>query len=156
MLPDSDMARLACLFSPNTLEALAVRYLGISEVQISHSRINNMGNSKGFNRELLHKFKCRSGSRKVFIILKCNVIARTGRFSPKIDQFTPLRILHFTQSNSTACSNLMNFNSPLIWITIKFQIACCAIHLGNSGSKLIKEISHCAIVLAAYQETFFF
>ena len=74
--------------------------------------------------------------------------------SSKIDRFTPLSILHFIQSNSTACSNLINYNSPSIWITIKFQITCCAIHLGNPGSKLIKEVSHCAVVLVAPQEIF--
>ena len=34
--------------------------------------------------------------------------------SSRIDHFTPLMILHFIQSNSTACSNSMNGNCPLI------------------------------------------
>ena len=48
--------------------------------------------------------------------------------SSKIDHFTPLMILHSIQSNSIACSNSMNCNCPSIWITFKFQIACCAIN----------------------------
>ena len=34
--------------------------------------------------------------------------------SSRIDHFTPLMILHFIQSNSTAGSNSMNCNCPLI------------------------------------------
>ena len=34
--------------------------------------------------------------------------------SSRIDHFTPLMILHFIQSNSTACSNSMNCNCTLI------------------------------------------
>ena len=52
-------------FSSNTLEKVALRYFGLSEAQISHSRSNNLGNSEGFNRDLLHRFKNKSNSRKV-------------------------------------------------------------------------------------------
>ena len=52
--------------------------------------------------------------------------------SSRIDHFTPLMILHSIQSKSTACSNSMNCNCPSIWITFKFQIACCAIHFRKS------------------------
>ena len=69
--------------------------------------------------------------------------------------FRGLMIVHFTQSNNNTCCNSMNFNSPLIWITFKFQITCCAIHFRILSSKLIKEISHCAIVLTTFQEIFF-
>ena len=75
--------------------------------------------------------------------------------SSKIDHFTPLMILLFIQSNSTACSNSMNWYSPFIWHTIKFKITCCAVHFQESFRKCMKGISCCAIVSAPYQEIFF-
>ena len=43
-----------------------------------------------------------------------NVMVTVYFPSSRIDHFTPLMILHFIQSNSTACSNSMNCNCPLI------------------------------------------
>ena len=40
--------------------------------------------------------------------------------------------LHFIYSNSNTYSNSMNFNSPSMWITFKFEIACCAIYFRKS------------------------
>ena len=50
----------------------------------------------------------------------CDVLTSNGNVtvtvypSSRIDHLTPLMILHFIQSNSTACSNSMNCNYPLI------------------------------------------
>ena len=100
-----------------------------------------------WNRNL-GKLNCRN--------VHVDVIAGTSSLTFVKDRsVTPLRIIHFIQSNSTAWSNSMNYNSPSIWITIKFQIVCCAIHSGKPGSKLIKEISHGVIVFVTSQEIFF-
>ena len=56
---------------------------------------------------------------------------------------------------SFTCRISMNLNSPFIWTTIKFQIACCAIVSGNPFSKFIKGISCWVAVLGTYQEIFF-
>ena len=66
-IADSEISRLSSLIGPNTMEMLALGYFRLSEAQISHSRRDNTGNSEGFNRELLHKFKNKGGSRKVFV-----------------------------------------------------------------------------------------
>ena len=52
---------------------------------------------------------------------------------------------------ATALHATMNHNCPSIWINFNFQIICNTF----LGSKLIKEISHCTIILAAIQEIFF-
>ena len=65
-------------------------------------------------------------------------------------------ILHFIQRNSTAYSNSINLNPPSIWITFKFQSTHCGIHFRKSWLQIDKEISHCGIVLATFQESFFF
>ena len=65
IISDSETSRLASLFSPNTLETLALQYLKISQAQIDTSRADNIHNSEGFKRELLRMFHYRGGSRKV-------------------------------------------------------------------------------------------
>ena len=49
----------------------------------------------------------------------------------------------------------MNLNSPFVWTTIKFQIACYATYSGTPDSKFIKGISYWAIVLGIHQEIIF-
>ena len=46
-LSDSQISRLALLFSPNTLETLAVQHLGISQAQIGTSKADNLLNTEG-------------------------------------------------------------------------------------------------------------
>ena len=75
--------------------------------------------------------------------------------SSRIDHFTPLMILHSIQSNSTACSNSMNCNCPQFGSPLNSKSHAVLYISGNLGSKLINEISHCAIVSATFQEIFF-
>ena len=42
-----------------------MQYFGISEGQISNSKVDNMGNSEAFKRDLLQRFKNKGGNRKV-------------------------------------------------------------------------------------------
>ena len=67
-MSDGDISRLASLFSPNTLETVALRYFGVSEAEIGQSATDNMGNSERFNRDLLLKFMYKGHNRKVNII----------------------------------------------------------------------------------------
>ena len=64
-LNDSQISRLALLFSPNTLETVALQHLGISQAQIGTSKADNLLNTEGFKRELLLWFHYQCGSRKV-------------------------------------------------------------------------------------------
>ena len=70
-MSDDEITRLALLFSPNTLERVALLYFGTSEAEKGHFKANNMGNSEAFNRELLHKFINKGHYRKVILSLKC-------------------------------------------------------------------------------------
>ena len=69
-ISDWEIARLASLISPFTMVTVVLRYFGLLQAQISHSRRDHTLNSEGFNRELLHKFRNKGGSRKVFLF--CN------------------------------------------------------------------------------------
>ena len=88
---------------------------------------------------------------------KYRVIKQTWksfRWNQNWDHFIPLRIHRWVYNNSNACPS-MNLNSPFICITIKFQIACCAIVSGTSPLKFIKEISCWGIALGTSREIFF-
>ena len=67
-ISNREIARLASWVSPTALEKVTVRYFGISEAQIDHRRGNNLLNSEGFNRDLLHIFQNKGGSRKVHLL----------------------------------------------------------------------------------------
>ena len=78
---------------------------------------------------LLFSFACLSAGNLKFCDIMCWIsVTVTITVSSKIDHFTPLMIIHYIQSNSTASSNSMNCYCPSIWITFKFQIACWTMH----------------------------
>ena len=64
-IADSEISKLASLFSPNTLETVALQHLGISQAQIDTAKADNLLNTEGFKRELLYKFKNKGHNRKV-------------------------------------------------------------------------------------------
>ena len=64
-IADSEIARLAPLFSANTLETLALGYFGLSEADIGNSQRDNIGNAEGFNRALFSRFRNEGYNRKV-------------------------------------------------------------------------------------------
>ena len=68
-ISDREIARLALLFSPATMETVALLYIGISEAEIGQATMDNIGNAKRFNRELLHTFLNKGHKRKVTISL---------------------------------------------------------------------------------------
>ena len=72
-LNDSQISRLALLFSPNTLETVALQHLGISQAQISTAKADNLLNNEGFKRELLLMFQYQGGSRKVIREQFCTI-----------------------------------------------------------------------------------
>ena len=65
-ISDSEVSRLASMFSTNSLEKVALRFFRISEAEVSNARADNLQNSEGFNRALLHAFKNKGHNRKVF------------------------------------------------------------------------------------------
>ena len=69
-ITDREIARLALLFSANTLETLALGHFGVSEADIRNSQRDNMGNTEGFNRDLFHRFRNKGYNRKVLLFLK--------------------------------------------------------------------------------------
>ncbi len=68
-LTDQDVARLAGHFTPETLETLALAYFNISYAEARTMRMDNIGNSARYKRELLicfrNKTSVEGNSRKV-------------------------------------------------------------------------------------------
>ena len=62
---DPEISRLASQFSTDSLEKVALRFFRISEAQIKNIKADNLHNSEGFNRDLLHMFKNKGHNRKV-------------------------------------------------------------------------------------------
>ena len=75
--------------------------------------------------------------------------------SSKTDHFTQLMILHFIQSKSTVHSNSMDCNCSSIYITLTFQIACCAIHFRKSWLQTNQRNLPLSHFMATFQEIFF-
>ena len=68
-IADSEIARLAPLFTVYSLKKVAVIYFGLSEAEISNSERDHIGDTEGFNRDLLYRFINKGHSRKVILIL---------------------------------------------------------------------------------------
>ena len=51
-IEDSEIARLAALFSPFTLETVAIRYLGVSKADVDNFKFERKDDSDGFKRDL--------------------------------------------------------------------------------------------------------
>ena len=67
-----EIARLAPLFSPNTLETVALRFFGISMVQIGNLLIENPYNPEGFKRKLLQIFLYKENKTRKVITEKAS------------------------------------------------------------------------------------
>ena len=65
---DREVARLAPLFSPDTLETVALQYFCISEATTSNLKASHRENIEAFKRELLIIFRNKGHSRKVILI----------------------------------------------------------------------------------------
>ena len=64
-ISDSEVATLARMFSPNSLETVAIEYLELTETDVDNAKFDNQQNSDGFKRELLFNYMNRGNSRKV-------------------------------------------------------------------------------------------
>ena len=64
-ISNQEIARLAQLFSPNTLEKLALQHLGMTEAEIGNLKATHRENIEEFKREILRIFINRGHSRKV-------------------------------------------------------------------------------------------
>ena len=73
-ISDSEISKVAGLFSPNSLETVAVQYFRVTEAQISNSKVDNVGNSDAFKRGLLQRFKNKGGNRKVILFRDKDVV----------------------------------------------------------------------------------
>ena len=62
---DSEVVALTKLFSPQTLETVALRYFSLSEAEIGTFKARWRENIEGFKRELLHIFRNKGHCRKV-------------------------------------------------------------------------------------------
>ena len=67
-VPDSEIAALIHLFSPFTLETVALQYLGVTEAEIGTFKAKRRDDADGLKRELLYIFRNRGNSRKVRIL----------------------------------------------------------------------------------------
>ena len=65
---DREIAQLAPLFSPSTLETVALQHFDISEATTSSLKSSHRENIEAFKRDLLHIFRNKGHSRKVFAI----------------------------------------------------------------------------------------
>ena len=75
-ISDGEISKLADLFKANTLETVALQFLGATEVQIDNYRMNNIENVEKFKRELLYGFRNKANNRKVnfFLLWEGNTI----------------------------------------------------------------------------------
>ena len=67
-IDDSEISKLATLFKANTLETVALQFLGATEVEIDNYRMNNIENIEKFKRELIYGFRNKGHNRKVFLV----------------------------------------------------------------------------------------
>ena len=65
---DREIARLAPLFSPSTLETVALQYFPIYAATTSSLKAAHRENTEAFKRDLLHIFRNKGYSRKVIVI----------------------------------------------------------------------------------------
>ena len=64
-ISDPEIARLAPLFSPSTLETVAIQHFGVSAAQASSLKASHRENTEAFKRELLIIFRNKFHGRKV-------------------------------------------------------------------------------------------
>ena len=63
---DREIARLTPLFSPDTLETVALQHFGVTEAKVNSFKAENIYNVEGFKRSLLTQFRNKPGNtRKV-------------------------------------------------------------------------------------------
>ena len=65
---DREIARLAPMFSPSTLETVALQHFGVSVVEASSLKASHRENTEAFKRELLIIFRNKFHGRKVIVI----------------------------------------------------------------------------------------
>ena len=65
---DSEIARLAPLFSPSTLETVAIQYFDISQTRAETLKEGRTTDKEGFKRDLLTDYRNKGYKRKVIIL----------------------------------------------------------------------------------------
>ena len=93
-----EIVRLARLFSPSTLETVALLYFDMSEATVKTLKADNIHNTEGFKRELLTVYRNKGGSRKVRILWKYK-IRLALLFSPST--LETVTLLYFDTSEAT-------------------------------------------------------
>ena len=70
----SEIARLALLFSPNTLETVALLHFQISEATVRSMKASHREDIEAMKRELLYIFRNKGGSRKVVKSVESSIL----------------------------------------------------------------------------------
>ena len=64
-ISDSEIARLAPVFSPSMLETVALQYFGVLEAQVNTLKTERREDTEGFKRDLLMNYRNKDHNRKV-------------------------------------------------------------------------------------------
>ena len=81
-----EIARLAPLFSPSTLETVAIQHFDTSEAKVKTFKAERREDGEGFKRDLLTYYIKRGHARKVFI-QKCRNPPRNSQSQWQIQDF---------------------------------------------------------------------
>ena len=72
---DREIARLAALFSPDTLETVALQHFDASEAKVKTFKADRREDTEGFKRDLLTEYRNKGHGRKVKRYKACNFSA---------------------------------------------------------------------------------